>query len=397
MLRKIVSFVLFCILLSANVYAHTAIVEMTGENKYKAIRLTPEIYSNANFNLSDILITDESGENVPYFFNSCYQDAYTEVSRYPMTFINAYIKDDEFYFDYMVSEQPGRDILATSIEFTTDNANFAKSVEVFGSYDNIHWEKAQNDKLFNVDGKSKLEIVFNEQKKYTHYRFKLANNLEKISFNTVELKNSMETNQKSFFIEHLRPKFRTEEKGKTTYIYIEGLKNLRLAEITIDTDSMFQRTVTAVPFWLSKELYNLALNGTTYTDTTMPFDRLGARDEILTLTIDNADDKPINIQGITVKYYADELVFEGGKSGKYTILFGADASKPAPVYDIEKYKNEILQGSIDRLSIQEVVFETPQEKQAPDLFNKIFNIVVIGIAVLLGFLILMKLRKKTSD
>jgi hypothetical protein len=280
------------------------------------------------------------------------------------------------------------------MEFTTDNVNFAKNLELFGSYDNIHWEKVQNDKLFNVDGKAKLEIFFEKQEKYTHYRLKLANNLERISFNSVELKHSTEKNQNNFFIERLKPAFRVEEKGKTTQIQIGGLKNLRLAEISIITDSMFQRNVYSIPFGFTKELYNLTFGGTSYTDMAIPLDHFVVFDETLTIGIDNADDKPISIRGIEVKYYADELVFEG-RGGNYTIHFGADDTKPAPVYDIEKYKNEILQGDIDRLVIGAITFEIPEEREPPDSFNTIFNMVVIGVAVLLGLLILMKIARRS--
>ena len=69
MFLKIINSALFFALLcmsGASTFAHTATIENSGEHKYKAVRLTPEIYSNANSNLSDILIKDESGENVPF-------------------------------------------------------------------------------------------------------------------------------------------------------------------------------------------------------------------------------------------------------------------------------------------------------------------------------------------
>ena len=397
--RAINQCVLFFALLctsGANAFAHTATIENDGEHKYKAVRLTPEIYNNANSNLSDILIKDESGENVPYFINSGSLKKYeVDKKTYAMTLINSYVKDSSFYFDYRVGSIPDSDTPATSIELTTRSAGFAKNIELFGSYDNINWEFVQNDRLYSIDGRSKLYIDFNKALKYTHYRFKLGNNLERIFFDSATLSYNYFTQEKIYFSESITPYFNVTEKDKITYINIEGLKNLRLEEVIIDTYSTFKRTARS-PFGTGKELYNLSFGDTSYTDTVMPFDGQIPRDDVFTLTINNGDDKPIEINGITVRYYADELVFEGNKNRKYTIYFGADSTKIAPVYDIGRYKREILEGVIDRVEIKEVVLgESKKEPEQYD-YKIIFNVVVVIVAVALGFLILVKFREKPS-
>jgi len=263
-----ISSILF-ILLFATAFTHTATIENSGENRYKAIRLTPEVYNNANRNLSDLRITDASGEYVPFFIHS-------------------------------------------------DN-----------------------------------------------------------------------------FVESFIPDFRTEEEGRFTHIHIEGLKHLRLSEIIIDTDSMFRRTVEARSFNIRRELYNLPLGDEVSRDTSMLLEGNISWDDIFTLIIHNGDDRPINITGITVIYYADELIFENNDSAIFTLHFGAGSSVQAPVYDIARFSDEILRLDIDRLEIGRIVFEEiqPEPEPEPRDFRMIFNIVVIAVAVLLGLLILLKLRK----
>jgi hypothetical protein len=202
------------------VFAHTATVDNSGNNKYKSVRLNPEIYNNANSDLSDILVKDDKGNVIPYFINTSYQMTYSGEYNYPMSLINSYTKDDAVYFDYKVSALPNKDIIATSIETSTKNKNFAKSVEVYGSYDNLSWEKVQDDTLYNVDDKSKLSIDFSKPQKYTHYRFKLANNLEKIAFDKVNLKYSVSTSEKSYFVETIKPNFQVEQSDNRTLIKI---------------------------------------------------------------------------------------------------------------------------------------------------------------------------------
>lgn len=394
MYKRIISTVFLLALFSTiTAFAHTAAVQTDGENKYKAVRLSPEIYNNANSDLSDILIKDSKGEVVPYFINDGFQKVYEGREIYPMKLIHTFTKDNSFYFDYKLAAERESDTIATAIEVSTKNTNFAKLVDVYGSYDNLHWEFVQNDKLYVIDDKSKLDIEFHKPEKYTHYRFELANNLEKISFDTINLVYSVNASEKSYFIESLTPAFSVEEKDKTTFLTIEGLKNLRLCDITIETDSMFKRTANA-PLTSGKEIYNLSLNETLYTDTTLPLNSQISKEDSYVITIANHDDKPINIKSIAVRYYAGELVFEGSANGSYTLEFGADAAKTAPVYDITRYKDEILKTAIDKASISTIEYHKEQEKPAERDYKVIFNIVVIGITVLLGGLILFCLKRK---
>jgi hypothetical protein len=337
-------------------------------------------------------IKDISGEYVPYFIRTGGSAEYETVGQtHPMSLINAYTQNDNFYFDYAISNIPNHDIVATSIQLTTRNIGFAKHIEVFGSYDNIHWEFVQNDSLYSIDNKSKLNIDLNDIQKYTHYRFRLSNNLERISFDSVNLIHNSITQEKIYFVEEILPKFSVEEKDGTTHIHIEELKNLRLAEITIDTESMFQRMVST-PFGINKELYSLTFSDTTYTDTTISFNRLTSHNDTFLLTIRNGDDRPIKINRIIVRYYADELLFEDRGSDDYTLYFGADNTVRAPEYDIARYKDEILRGDIDRLEIIKIFFTEPIEMPEPRDYTLIFNIAVIVVAIVLGLVILLKFR-----
>ena len=373
-------------------YAHTASIEISGENPYKALRLTPQIYHASNSDLSDLLIKDSKGENVPYFINTGANRVYSNRGIYQMALINAYLKDDSFYFDYKLNAAQSGDIISTSIEFATKNTNFAKEVDVYGSYDNIHWDHIQKDTLYSIDDKSKLAIAFARPQKFTHFRLKLANNLEQISFDMVDLVYSIETSEETYFIETLEPAFMMESGDKRTDIVIEGLENMRLCDVTVHTDSMFKRNVRT-PHGISKELYNLSLSGTSYADTTIPLYWNTSQDKTYRLTIADGDDKPITIRSITVRYYADDVVFEGKAGGDYTLEFGRDSAKTAPVYDIERYKNEILKGTIDKAVIGEIRYVT--EERAPERnYRVIFNIVIIVVTLLLGTVILLKLKKK---
>ena len=278
-MKKIISLLLALCFLSFSpvvILASTAKIEIDGENQYKALRLTPQIYNAANSDLSDLLLKNSKGETVPYFI----------------------------------------------------------------------------------------------------YRTKMG--------------------KEDYFIESLAPKFTTQsfdKNDKKTDIMIDGLKNMRLHDVTIDTDSMFKRTIT-IPNGRTKEIYNLSLNGVSEVDTTISLGGQIAYDDTYVMTIDDADDKPINVNNITVRYYADELVFEGKAGEVFTLEFGEDPTKTAPVYDIERYKDEILKGTIDRVAISEIDDTTAKKAVSTERDYKfLFNIVIITITLLLGVVILVKLKR----
>ena len=377
---------------AADTYTNRAAIETGGEGRYKAVRLTPPVYNSANGDLSDLLIKDGAGENVPYFINTGYQRLVSNKVYTQMELINSYIKDDNFYFDYKLADEQDSDIISTSIQYVTYNDNFGKVVDLYGSYDNLHWDYVQNDKLYSIDGNSKLEIEFLQPQKFTHYRLKLANNLEQISFENVSLIYSVATSEEINYVEGFEPVFTVASADKKTEIKIEGMRNLRLCDVTIHTDSMFKRSVSA-PQGYNTELYNLTLNGESYADTTLPLNWQVSQDDIFTLYINDGDDKPITVDRISVRYFADELVFDGGAGGGHTLVFGRDETKTAPVYDIGRYRDDILQGPVDRASIGAIHYATAEKAPERD-YRMIFNILVVAVALLLGALILLKLRKK---
>jgi hypothetical protein len=275
MLKKTKSPLFLLFLFAVPLFSHEANIEIEGENRYKSVRLIPQVYNAAHCALSDLLIKN-SGENVPYFINS-------------------------------------------SVGKTNET-------------------------------------------------------------------------EETYFIESFTPEFTVETQDKTTRILIEGLKNLRLCDLQIETDSMFIRKARASR-GIEKELYNLSINGTTYTDTVLPLNRRVSESDIFTVSISDGDDEPVNITGIIVRYYADDLVFQGNAGGVYRLEFGADLSRAAPVYDIERYKNEILKGPIDRLVLGEIVYVQTEPAREIIIPKIVFNIVVTVIGILLAVLIIFKLKK----
>ncbi len=372
--------------------AGTATIENKGEHSYKSARILPAIYHSANTDLSDLRIKNDKGGEVPYFINTGYQKRQSESHQYDMELINSYLKDKAFYFDYKLKTASDSDVIATSIVTESNNINFAKSVEIHGSYDNKNWQKIKDDTLYCVDNHIKTTISFAKPQKYTYYRFKLSNNVEQISFRQVYLEYNETQTEADYFLEDIKPDYTVREQGSNTEIAVEGLKNLKLAEIIIVSDSMFKRMLVT-PLG-AKEIYHLTFGSETYQDTTIPMDWQISTEENFVMTIQNNDDAPIKIDNIIVRYYADELVFDGSNSDSFTLEYGASEDKIPPKYDIANYKDLALKQDMDALKIITIATDEKEEKAVD--YKWIFNVVIVVIGVLLGAIILSNVKKTQS-
>jgi len=117
-------------------------------------------------------------------------------------------------------------------------------------------------------------------------------------------------------------------------------------------------------------------------------------EENFVMTIQNNDDAPIKIDNIIVRYYADELVFDGSNSDSFTLEYGASEDKIPPKYDIANYKDLALKQDMDALKIITIATDEKEEKAVD--YKWIFNVVIVVIGVLLGAIILSNVKKTQS-
>ena len=384
---------------TAAIAADTASVVASGEHEYKAIRLNPQIYGRAARGLQDLLVQDEEGKPVPYFINSYEILQTTEAPLvYSLAKGGSFVKNGDAYDDFFAETASDRDLIATSISVRSGSGLFAKNVELFGSYDGLVWNFMQNDKLYRVDEGEKLTIVFEKPQKYTHYRLRTLNNAEKaavsdlLSIDGAYLEYSQGTVDKVYFIETVSPSFNTEEVGNKSVIRLFGLKNVRVNELTIHTDNQFKR-MAHFASGNAKMLYNLSFGGSGYQDLTLDFNGFSSSDSTVDIEIFNGDDMPITIGGVTLTCFVDDVVFKGENGKAYYLSYGDAAVPEPPAYDIANYKDLILNEGYDLLLAENILREEAGEEARPD-YSAVFNAVVIAVSVLLGCIILMRVKRK---
>lgn len=392
MLKTITNIIVFVILFTVNVYADTGDVLIDGPHTYKAIKITPTIYNNSNQNLSDILILDENKKPVPYFINSYKNTEEYSNNSYPLNFISFHVKDNDYFSDYFIPHEGNSDLLATSISLNTKETLFTKTIRLMGSFDGVNWEFIKTDNLYRVDNNEKLTIEFDKPLKYNYYRFILPDS--NIVFDNVLLKYDEVVVNMSFFIETLIPKFEQKQEDRTTIIELFGLKNVKINEITFESDDQFKRTFSFNNG--EKTLYNLIFENSNYRDTILKLNGYTEDEDSLKIRIDNGDDTPIKIKNVIVSYFADEVVFKAENKFHYKILYNDKSVVAKPVYDMEKYKHLILQEGYDILPIYNIEVEAVADAPKPKDYSIAFNVVVTISSLILFFIVLSNMKRSKS-
>jgi len=379
--------------LPAAAHADIATIPITGEHEYKAVRLTPQIYNRANPDLSDVLVLDENGQPVPYFIHTFEIAKAGETAKmFPLrageTLIHANTRSSDFYRQFNVNQ----DILATAIFIQSTTPLFACDVQLQGSFDGIAWNHIQNERLYRTGGGEKLDFFFTQPLRYAHYRFSTEDC--PLIIDGADLGYSRTLARREYFEQTMTARFDIEQDGNQTVVKLHGLKGVPLHAATFHTESQFIRYVSFAN--RRAKLFNYTIGFSHYQSLTLLFGGWRTHSDVVEIRIENGDNVPIDISQITLVYLTKEVVFKGENGKTYTLSFGTGPTR-APVYDIVQYKDLILDQGYDLLPIQitlsDTVTQAPKPEPAFD-YTLLFNVLVVAVSLLLGVVIVLRLRRK---
>ena len=187
-----------------------------------------------------------------------------------------------------------------------------------------------------------------------------------------------------------------EEQDINTLIKLSGLQNIKLDSITLETDSIFKRRVIFADIY-EKMLYNLHFQETEYSDLILPLAGFRMNTDTAVLVIENNDDQPIEVKQVLVKYYADEVIFNGAGRAEFVLKFGNQKYTEPPAYDLVNYQEQILQEGYDLLPLRDLKIlpaaPTTADTQPQGLDSRLlFNAVIVAVTLILGVVIIRKLK-----
>ena len=355
-------------------------IKITGKSAYKQFFLTEDIYENSKNNLGDIRIIDKNGKEIPYVIEyGKEQEKHSEKIVARAKIDKVLTKKDKMEFIVKFnSDSSLKDIIGNRLELIPSK-NFYTEYTLLGSNNGTDWEQITSGEIYKTPDKSNLTIEFSE-KRYEFY--KIVTPLDKGNiFSEAILKLS---NNEAGKLKTVGTKldYKIEQEGKSTILKIKS-KFLPLKNVVLDVNDEFQRNYTVRSgdnFYaegiISKvgERSNLIIN----------LENVPKLSEII-VEIQNGDNLPLKINGVTGNYVPDRIVFRATEGENYKIIFG-DENLNKPEYDIVEFadsikeRDEVLVGKLEKSEGNNI----SKSKDYTVYYNVFIGFVVI---VLIGFTI----------
>ncbi len=370
-------------------------VEIHGDNKYKAVFLTEEVYEYASDNLTDLRLVESTGSQVPYYIRSGYTLHQQSETRMQARLEESFQAGDDSYFDYAVQSEVNTDPVGNKLVFTLPDRNFLKYCEVYGSYDGIKWQYVTKDYLYRVDGRQKNELSLGNTKKFSHYRIRLLSNTEGLALGRLELVANRDSSELARYEQVAGLKYEIRTQNRETVVIISNPHKLKIKRLVFDVDGNFQRAYgvysdgkAAYPLQTG-ELYSLRFAGVDIAGKAITLNApLPA--PAITIKIDNRDDRPLVIKEIQAEYYIDKLVFPDMGNMPYRLYFG-NAKAQSPAYELQLQQKYIEQEQQDLCTLQAAV---ANGRHAALMIkgDYLFNAAIVLVSLLLIAMLISKLN-----
>lgn len=390
-------------------------------SQYQALFLDADVYARAGENLNDVRIVDSTGRFVPYYADSGEEGERGLDRQYPLELVDRAKSKSATRFDFRVVPASGsEDVRGSRLTFPLSQSSFLKTVRVQGSYDGQLWEDLTEGELYSTgEGIFRNVIELEEPVKYGYYRLIAPNGEEPLALTEGTLTDVGAAVSGERFRRTAELPFNVQPSARMSEVVLYNADKLRIDRIRLNASASDGSSSFSRLFYVNRakgtgantrvlsptRLNRLELDGESVDDTEI---RLAEpiRNEKPMIVIDNAGNLPLNIESIEAGYRVDRLVFEDTGAGPYRLVYGAER-QPPPRYDLAAFRTEIerskpAEAALGPENAARFVPPAPGTDgadPAPKVgagasLQILFNVVLVGVALLLIVLVSRKLRKK---
>lgn len=330
-----------------------------------AVQLDRQVFSGALFDLSDLRVVNDHGEEVPYVVRS--EGGSAKIVTYNPKIINlssipgAYTT---FEIDF------GSDsIVHNSIEILTNSINFRRKVEVSGSDDGMHWQILNSGQViydYTLEFKAKNTTVSYPESTFRRLKVKIFD--EGDTPLSIQGAIAQKTEERAAQTVFYSPQFSVAQENNVTKVLIDlGQRGLETNAITLEIhDENFERYAQIYGSDDAKTWTPVG-NDIVYSYKTTKLETkksqvryLNTIRRYLLLKINNYDNKPLQITNVQAQGTARSILFLEAGGASYRLYYGAVSARP-PIYDLGSVIQRFDESEIASfpLSVQK---ENPQYK-----------------------------------
>lgn len=322
-------------------------ISSTGGNLLR-VTLDDNVFSSSTKDLSDLRIIDGENREVPFKLVSGKESFKSD--RVPVKMINnSYIPGEN---SQVILDLGTSGSLVNNLTVSTVSENFQRNVKVYGSNDMNAWNVLRDNGYFydftdkKANFKSQNTQISFPDSAYHYIKIEIADDGgNPVKIISVETNNTIEEKTRG----HERhPQFKSIE--KTDKKITEMVADLGVSGIPTDRMNIESKNVNfnrAILIYASNDEnakdwdylgqgYVFRYNTPKFTgeNVTLSFPETTKR--YLKLEINNKDDVPLSISGLSSFSVYREVIFQTNVSEKYRLFYG-NAKADYPQYDLEKY------------------------------------------------------------
>ncbi|MDX2361779.1 MAG: DUF3999 family protein [Crocinitomicaceae bacterium] len=405
----LITFLFFQSLVFAQLSTYNYQRKLSGiENEWHRITLPDEIFNKVSPSLNDIRVygVTDSKDTVeaPFFILTQQEEIVVETVKFEL--INT-VKTAEGHY-YTLKMNKG-DII-NSIDLDFGMTNYDWKIRLEGSHDEQEWFTVTDDyRVLSIQTEfthySFNRVLF-PNASYTFYRvFVPAKENPEFIAPIVTLTKHIKGNMKSYPISSLKQSEDKEEKKSIVNVLLDQTVPISSIRIKSDAEYDYYRQITIESLYDSIKsnsgylyLYKTVASGTFSSLEDNVFYLNNTMVKNLRITIQNQDNKPVQVSSVEFKGPVYELTARFTDPADYFIVYGK-ADCRAPVYDIDHFKSTIPK-DLKALDVgQEAAIAkltaTDQEDSSPLFESKmwIWGIMCIAI-VILGWFTFKMLRSE---
>ena len=374
----------------------------TGANgvDYRYIALGGEHYRACRDDLGDIRIFDSLGAQCPYILDSRETGVTREIkSRVAReTARGAGGEGDAAYtwreYQIVDYEEP---LEVNALRFGVTEGDFSARIEAYGRDAKSDWSRVATDTIYRLSGVESLSVELDSILYYPFWRIESRGTKPPFGDATLEAVLDRERQEVREYRKETALAFGVSRKGGKTIVTTENPDRLAVTSISIEAPAPFRRFVAVASGKRTvarDEVYRIGTGGEEARRTKIVRDRT-VRSEKVELTIEDGDDAPLAIAGITAEYAVDRVVFRPTGNPPYRLAFGNVDVAP-PSYDMSRYRDDIPLSLVPQAALL-VVSETPgfrPEAADTDAGKTVFSVVVVATSLALSAFVVVLLFKR---
>lgn len=375
-------------------------INVSGNQRYKAVFLTPAIYRSAQTDLSDIRLLDAENHPVPYIIQNANTISNHTEDKFSSVLLRNFKKNNSSFFDFKIEPiKNDTDTAGNLLRVALPNEDFLKNVRYFGSYDGDSWDYLGSGSFYRVNGLVKDELTLNSRLKYNYYRIELIDDVEGLQIGDLQLIDEHGFEEWTRLQKNTTLSFLINQKDNYTFITLKNPNRLKVNRINLQTEGYFKRrfevhdqqgnTIPVSDPWI----YQFSFKEMEASQTQIQFTDYFCNSHFMVIKVYNQNDRPIKIKSIQVSYARDKLIFEGRSGQAYRLYFG-NPKAAKPNYDMELFRDPILKEEHDIQKIEGINIEVqPSKEPLPrNTLVLIFNCVLGLTALIMAFILIKRLK-----